>query len=71
MLHLKKIKKDLLQLTDMYNIKCKGGKCTLKKECHRYKSKRGRIVQSYFVSPPFEKGDDGKIICTKYLKYVK
>ena len=68
---MKKIKKDLLQLTDMYNIKCKGGKCTLKKECHRYKSKRDRIVQSYFVSPPFEKEDDGKIICTKYLKYVK
>ena len=69
--HLNRIKTDQPQPIDMYDIKCKGGECTLKKECHRYKSKRGRIVQSYFVSPPFEKGDDGKIICTRYLKYVK
>jgi hypothetical protein len=36
---------------------CKGGDCPLKEKCFRYTAKSNSEYQSYFVEPPYDKGN--------------
>jgi len=47
--------------------KCKGGKCSLKESCYRYKAKAG-IYQSYMLYP---KTKDDSVECDSYWEIEK
>ena len=47
---------------------CKGGECTMKETCYRFKAAPNEYRQSYFNNPPLDGVDiDGNSNCEYYI----
>ena len=47
---------------------CKGGDCTMKQTCYRFRATPNEYRQSYFGKPPFKGVDeDGNSECDHYI----
>lgn len=46
--------------------KCPGTDCPMKESCVRYITPPDQDLQAYFITPPWEKGEDGEYKCEMY-----